>query len=25
VEAIVGTVPTDPEDALRDTVGLPND
>lgn len=24
-EAIVGTVPTDPEDALRDTIGLPND
>jgi hypothetical protein len=25
VEAIVGTVPNDPEDALRDSVGLPND
>jgi hypothetical protein len=24
-EAIVGTVPTDPEDALRDTIGQPND
>jgi hypothetical protein len=24
-EAVVGTVPTGPEDALRDTVGLPND
>jgi hypothetical protein len=24
-EAIVGTVPTDPEDALQDTVGQPND
>ncbi len=24
-EAIVGTVPTDPEDAARDDVGLPND
>jgi hypothetical protein len=24
-EAVVGTVPTDPEDALRDTIGQPND
>jgi hypothetical protein len=24
-EAIVGTVPTEPEDALRDTIGQPND
>ena len=25
VEAVVGNVPTEPEDALRDTVGLPNE
>lgn len=24
VEALVGTVPTEPEDALRDPLGLPN-
>ena len=25
LEALVGTIPTEPEDALQDTLGLPND